>query len=210
MSGYSIRYASSDDVEGVHAFHVANAGEYVWPRTLEELRQMVIDRSVFVVETDGTVVGMAYTRRDPPRWEFGGAFVDNAHRNNGLAGGLSRVALTAHFSAENPPLDEPLIAHVHEFNPSNIREVLGKLGFERTGRETPPPEIAPRTMKRNHDGQVVGELYTFRCIGLERLVTWLGDADSRYAVDVAWFDRDELRADLCGLLEDCDDERWGQ
>lgn len=201
MSAYTIRYASPVEAAELHSFHINSAGEYVWPRTLAQLENMVRDRAVFVVEHKGALVGMAYTRHDPDqdRWEFGGAFVDPDHRSNGLAGGLARVALIAHFSVDDPPEGEPLIAHVHEFNPSPIREILSALGFERTGTETPPSHLAPATMKRNDDGEVVGELYTFSNSGLQELAGWLGEPDGRYGVEVDWFDRNELAADLLEL-----------
>lgn len=198
MAGFQIRQAVPADVEQVAAFHQENSGEYVWPRTIEQVRELTFDRRLLVASLEGSdeLVGMAYVTWDQgtKRWEFGGAFVLPKYRSKGLSSGLARFLLAQLFLTEQPQPDDvaawQLIAHVHEDNQGAVRYLLPRLGFVHDDeQEEIPGEVAPDTMKRNAHGNVVGDLFRYDRDEIRSLARWMKEFKAtRYDVKLEWFD----------------------
>jgi RimJ/RimL family protein N-acetyltransferase len=185
-SQYAIRHVTGDRADAVLAFYKAHRAYeegHVWPRTLDELEQFARDERLLeaVDLTDGSTVGVCYIRRDEndgkPRWESGGLFFDPAHRGTDVPYTLVKVSIIALFVLD-PPGDEPLMGHVHELN-RKPRSLLERLGFEQNGEEKMPPHVAPASMQKNAQGEVIGHVFEFRLKALSAYADWLeGYTDS--------------------------------
>lgn len=186
----SISRARSEDVAAVSEFHQSQATEFIWPRTLEKLRELADEGSLFLVYADDTlkqnkyIIGMCYLMEDEEpeggrRWEFGGVCVSDEFRGYGIGTALGVVAITSHYLYEPPLKKERLIAHVHIDNdlPRNLLEM--QLGFIRVGQEIPPSEVVPSGLRRNLKGEVVGDLYEFNIKTLNKFADWLEAFDGR-------------------------------
>lgn len=179
---FLIRIAEESRASAIVEFQKKYLTEYLWPRTEKEFADLAAQECLYeaIEIADGTerLVGICYIKHgqepDAPgveRAEFGGVFVLPDCRGCGLATAMGFVAISNHF-AWDPPRGR-LIAHVHEFNNDPRRILEEHLGFVRKGEEIPPPEIAPRSMKRNSKGQVVGHLFEFHRRALLRFADWI-------------------------------------
>jgi GNAT superfamily N-acetyltransferase len=209
----TIAHAKAADRAEAFAFHHQNAGEFLWPRTPEQFRELVDARQLFILRDVGEVAGLCYVKpdEDAAQWEFGGIFVHPALRGRGAAGALGRVAISAAYQ-----LDEPneLIAHVHEANPDPRGLLVNQLGFVATGeQEGPPPEMAPQSMRRNEEGLVVGDVFRFERAELAGFADWFEAFDGTLAgrggvrtplalTDDLFEDLGALAGDLRDLAED--------
>jgi ribosomal protein S18 acetylase RimI-like enzyme len=186
----SIARARSEDVTDVHAFHISQATEFIWPRTHNELDQLADKGSLLVARANDVtlqneyIVGMCYVMKgeEPEgerRWEFGGICVSNEFRGYGIGSTLGILAISSHYLYEPPQKAERLIAHVHHNNslPRNMLEA--QLGFILVGQEAPPLEVVPLGLQRNANGKVVGDLYEFRILTLDKFADWLETFDNR-------------------------------
>ncbi|HEY3399092.1 MAG TPA: hypothetical protein VGK03_00540 [Geothrix sp.] len=198
-------------------FHQGHLTEYLWPRSLDQIRDLSRQECLFeVVERTGTtniIVGACYITHakeiEPPfaeRNEFGGIYVSDDCRGLGLATALGFVAIGNLFMVD-PPKGR-LIAHVHEEN-SLPRRVLKQQGFVQNGQEIPPRSVVPLSMKRNKDGDVVGDLFVFDTTSLTTIADWIHNfpgtingknGKSLLEIELPSFAR--MRADLVKALRD--------
>lgn len=180
----SIARARHEDVAVVCEFHRSQATEFIWPRTLNELKRLADEGSLLVARANDAstqskcIVGMCYVMEGEEleggrRWEFGGVCVSDELRGYGLGSALGVLAISSLYLYEPPQRGERLIAHVHIDNslPRHMLEV--QLGFIQVGQETPPSEVVPPGLRRNSKGEVVGDLYEFRISTLDKFADWL-------------------------------------
>jgi hypothetical protein len=172
--------------DNVYEFHKNHIGEYIWPRTIDEFRQLANDGCLYAVyEQSGTQpekeVGVCYIMdgEDPSgnsRREFGGIYVADECRGAGVASTLGTISISNYYVWDPLRQDqrevEKLVAHVHEFNSDPRGLLTRRLGFKQAGQEIPPVE-APPSMKRNTNGQVVGDLFEFDRTKLLDFADWL-------------------------------------
>jgi len=174
-------------IDDVFEFHKDHIGEYIWPRTLDEFRQLANDGCLYAAyEQPGTQpikeVGVCYIMdgENPfgnPRREFGGIYVSDDYRGAGVASALGTIAISNYYVWDPLRQDqreiEKLIDHVHEFNDLPRRLLTTRLGFKENGRQEIPPVEPPRNMRRNADGEVVGDLFEFDKSKLLEFADWL-------------------------------------
>jgi predicted GNAT family acetyltransferase len=189
------------DLSAGYAFHQQNAGEYLWPRGRDEFASLASSRQLFALKTPEHVVGLCYVAQGDGRWEFGGIYVSEALRGRGAASALGRVAIATAYLNLNP---DELIAHVHEFNEAPRSLLTEQLGFAATGtQEVPPADAPPLSMRRNEDGQVVGDVFRHDRTSLIEFADWFeafdgtlhgkDEAETDLALDVAvWKHRERL------------------
>lgn len=168
---FLIRLVTEDRANEALAFYKRHLTEYLWPRTIKDLEDLAGDECLYevveVVASGIEIVGLCYVMRgkDPAdgsaRWEFGGVLMAETCRGLGLASLLGIIALANHLAFDRTRQKLRVIAHVHEYNQLPRGMLQNQLGFSRVGEETPPPEAAPPSMKRNASGQVVGHLFEF-------------------------------------------------
>ncbi len=173
--------------KGVFEFHKDHIGEYIWPRTLDDFRQLAIDGCLYAAyEQPGTQpakeVGVCYITdgEDPsgnPRREFGGIYVSDECRGTGVASALGTIAISNYYVWDPLRQDqreaEKLITHVHEFNDLPRRLLTTRLGFTETGDQETPPGEPTLSMRRNANGKVVGDLLEFDKSKLLEFADWL-------------------------------------
>jgi len=175
---FVIRLASSTNEGAILDFHKQNITEHLWPRTVENIREYIEDEMLFeVVDLKlDKIIGMCYIAEGNNRYEFGGVCLDPEYRGYGLATILGSTAIAQHYISLNGPIEE-LIAHVHEFNQDPLELLQKRLGFRHVGQEIPPDKDAPKSMKRNEKGQVVGLLFEFNKTQLDVFGDWFGQFD---------------------------------
>jgi RimJ/RimL family protein N-acetyltransferase len=178
---FTLRIARENEVPLVLAFHRSYLTEHLWPRTLEQFERLAREECLYVIfEKVGNaeeLVGMCYVMdgKEPElnteRLEFGGIYVTEGCRGYGVATALGIIAISNHY-AWDPPKGR-LIAHVHEANQMPRGMLQEQLGFILVGQEIPPPDIAPASMARNENGEVVGDLFQFESSTLLRFADWI-------------------------------------
>jgi hypothetical protein len=167
---FTFRIAHEDEVPHVLDFHKRYLTEHLWPRTLEEFERVAKDNCLYVafetMENAEVLVGICYVmhaedpkRLNTERLEFGGVYVIDGCRGYGVATALGILAISIHHVWDPP--GGPLVAHVHEANQLPRGMLQEHLGFVLVDREIPPSGIAPPSMARNQDGNVVGDLFRF-------------------------------------------------
>lgn len=182
--------ARNEDVAAVSEFHRSQSTEFIWPRTPDKLKELADDGSLFIVHADDIVkrgkyiIGMCYLMEgeEPeggPRWEFGGVYVSDEFRGYGIGTALGVTAISSHYLYNPPPKDERLIAHVHVDNISPRNMLATRLGFVLVGQETPPSEVVPPGLRRNLNGEVVGDLYEFKIPILDKFADYIEAFDGR-------------------------------
>lgn len=184
---FVVRIVVDDRVPIILNFHRDYLTEYLWPRTRAEFETLAAQECLYeaIERTNGAddVVGVCYIAggEEPdqpgvPRLEFGGVYITDECRGLGIAKALGIIAISNAF-AWDPPRGR-LIGHVHEANPLP-RPLLKGLGFVLVGREIPPAEIAPPSMARNANGDVVGDVFEFRRDTLPQFADWIEAFDGR-------------------------------
>ncbi len=178
IRSFRINRTREESAPLVLGFHRENQSEYIWPRTLAEFEDLIRNECLYEVSEitgEDALVGICYLKRDEGpaavRDEFGGICIDDSCRGLGLASVLGLVAISDHFVWDPPP--GKLISHVHEDNDLPRSMLEKRLGFVRVGREIPPCEAVPQSMKRNRDGQVVADLYEFERSMLLDFADWI-------------------------------------
>jgi ribosomal protein S18 acetylase RimI-like enzyme len=168
---------SSREAKDAFNFHqsISSSDEHIWPRNQEQIEQFCNDGELFGVRkaSSGEYVGLCYVHLDKDHeWEFGGLTVLEAARGLQLGSVLTNFAL-AHTIANQRPwtYGQEIIAHVHEAN-QKPRNLLQRVGFQRIDTVTVPRENAPASMKRNADGNIVGDKFQFPRKSLGQLATW--------------------------------------
>ncbi len=186
----SISRARCEDVAAVNEFHRIQTTEFIWPRTLDELNQLADEGSLFVARAKDIstqsecIVGMCYVKEgeEPEngrRWEFGGVCVSDEFRGYGIGSILGVLAISSHYLYEPPNKEERLIAHVHTDNDFPQHMLEEQLGFVHVGQEIPPSEVVPPGLRRNSNGEVVGDLYQFMISTLGKFADQLEMFNSR-------------------------------
>lgn len=179
---FVLRIAVEERAPQLIDFQQKHLTEYLWPRTVEEFERLAESECLFeVIETTGgreDLVGLCYVMHgtepedeQTERAEFGGIYVTDSCRGLGIATALGLIAISNLF-AWDPPRGR-LIAHVHEDNQLPRGMLHHQLGFELVGQECPPPEVAPPSMKRNENGEVVGDVFEFRRSTLDQFADWI-------------------------------------
>lgn len=198
---FVVRLGTDASVPELLDFHQRRLTEHLWPRTRAEFKALTEANALYqALETtagDERLVGLCYISPgvEPllpgtERHEFGGFYVEDSCRGCGVATALGKLAISNQF-AFDPPRGR-LVAHVHESN-ELPRRVLTRLGFFRNGEETPPPDAAPKMMRRNARGEVVGHLYEFDRAALIAFADWIDGFDGSIEGRAG---RSRLRADL--------------
>jgi GNAT superfamily N-acetyltransferase len=169
----------STEVAQAFAFHasIADSNEHIWPRTRAQLGAYADDNSLFGARQadTGQFVGLCYIKRDSDTepFELGGLTVPKDFQKSGIGGMLVRFAL-AHVMAFDDPwsTQQDVIAHVHESNNNPRHLIEDQLFFEHQERKKYPGEGFPLSMKRDADGNVVGDIFRFTRKGLRALADW--------------------------------------
>jgi ribosomal protein S18 acetylase RimI-like enzyme len=192
------------------AFHkkVAENDGHIWPRTEQEFQHYSESGQLFGVRRadSGEFVALCYAVLEGKEWELGGLIVDPSLQKLGIGTLLARFAL-AHTMVYQLPRQngQQVIAHVHLAN-DEPRKLLTHLGFRYLATVN-AGTAAPASMKRNADGEVVGDQYVFTPEGLKRLAKWfheefdgtLSKGEAKVAIDlgpVAWKDFQAALNDL--------------
>ncbi len=198
---FTIRLASADRASIILEFHHTHVGDYLWPRTLEEFKSMIQDECLYELVKPNRrgveLIGICYIAQGTDqesklsRKEFGGIFLLEKYRGGkkfGLARILGMAAICEHFIWDNS--DERMIAHVHQENNLPRRLLVEDLGFKPVGQEIPPPHLVPKNMKKNEEGNVVGDLFEFQREKLKDFAIWLSEfkgwvnAEVKFRVDL--------------------------
>jgi hypothetical protein len=174
---------SSIESKSAFAFHssIASSDEHIWPRTEQQIEKFCEDGELFGVRkaSSGEYVALCYAHleEDAGEWELGGLTVIESVRFLGIGSILTNFAL-AHTIANQRPWSngQTIIAHVHEAN-SKPRKVLGRIGFTHVGTVTLPGDIAPKSMKRDAQGNVVGDKFCFEKNKVVQLSNWFDEFD---------------------------------
>lgn len=163
-------------------------------------------------KASGELVGLVYAILDdsgtPAKWEIGGLTVDPNYQGCGLGNVLATFALAHVLTMQSPwAAGQVVVAHVHEANQSP-RGIFSRLAFRLNDQITLPKEFAPASMKRNADGDVVGDELWFEKAGIPALLMGLewgltgtlknGD---RVAVDSRFADTVDVRRMVTVLEE---------
>jgi RimJ/RimL family protein N-acetyltransferase len=215
VAAFTIKHAKAADFEELYKFVFDKPDKHILKRTPEEVEKLV-DKGAFYVAIDdesGRIVGCCYvsgSENDPnPKFEFGGAFVDNAYRKHGVFWCVGLAAILSHFA--NLP-DIPLIAHVVSENAGPVSQ-LQKLYFKQVEWKQPyPKDSIPgiEHMEADAGGNVYADLYEFRmdqrlsivkdALTLDGMVSGKDGTESRVTFQLANFSRDTLEelAELFG------------
>ena len=203
------------ETDAVFGFYQSFSTEFLWPRTVNEIKSMAEDGQLFAAADPNRIVACCYMRPlvdgdvngvlrhvidVDDAYEFGGVLVDGAARGQKIGSTLGRMSLAAVSAMASP---SGIIAHVHEEN-ELPRPLLNRLGFRVTGEKDGPP-FAPPGMKTNSEGNVVGDVYRFEFGRFADIATWLeeyaGVVGGRPAELSAILSRSEVASDLRALAE---------
>lgn len=175
---YIVSQIPSEQSSAAFDFHVSLPGDgHILTRTKQEIAQFCYDGEAFGVrkESTGRYVGFCYVhyQEEKREWELGGIAVPLLLQNLGLGSVLSNFAL-CHTVANQAPWrnGQEIMAHMHEDN-QKPRNMLARIGFVRTGQDVYEDHEAPRSLKRNAEGKVVGHRFLFPKTSVGNLVTWL-------------------------------------
>jgi hypothetical protein len=187
-------------------FHQArtSTNPYLDPRSEGEIQDFASKGELFGVRKahSGEFVGLCYATLDENRheWEFGGLAVLEEVQDLGLATVLARFALCSIVVDERPwDYKDEIIVYVHEENPAP-RGILDEIGFEPFGGFTWLGSLAPPSMKRNSEGNVVGDKFRFPRLAVHQLEEWfnrgfngiLRDGKSRVILEVRPYGPDAM------------------
>jgi len=158
------------------AFHksIASTNAHIWPRTETQIKKYAEDGELFAVRKAacGTFVGLCYATLVGEEWEIGGLAVDDTIQKHHLGSILVRFALAHTISFQSPwAVHQHIIAYVHEENPKP-RNLLARLEFEHDCQVKIPGTAAPPSMKRDADGNVVGDKFKYPPKAVAALAKW--------------------------------------
>lgn len=176
---FVVRHVWEDSAERVVAFYQKHISPFIWPRTLDEINSLARNEHLFeVVEVSASqavTVGVCYVKEGEPEngggcWEFGGLYVAESCRGLGIASALGISVISSHFALMLPA---KLIAHVHVENSMPRGLLQEQLGFRLTGQVQLPGDDAPKNMKRDENGFVVGDVFEFGRSRLGDFANWI-------------------------------------
>jgi len=168
---------SSKDAKEAFDFHLSlSSDEHILPRTHQEIEQFTADGELFGVHkaSSGEYVGLCYVHLegDKHELELGGLTVSDGMRRLHVGSVLASFALAHSIANQNPwKYGQEVIAHVHQEN-QEPRSLLTRIGFEHIGTETLRGDKAPASMKRNEEGNVVGDKFLFPRTKVAQLADW--------------------------------------
>jgi GNAT superfamily N-acetyltransferase len=174
--GCRLATVSSRHAAAAYDFHkkVASSNAHIWPRTERQIEEMAQEGSLFGLWCAGAIVALVYAHldEDSAAWEVGGLTVEKTLQKRGFGTLLVRFALAHTLAFQSPWLNgQQIVAHVHEAN-DEPRRLLATLGFERSGSVTIPGTEAPASMRRDAEGNVVGDEFRFTRLGAAQLARW--------------------------------------
>src|SRR5690606_25956758 len=118
--------APGPETDSVFAFYGSFLTEFLWPRTIEEIREMADDGQLFAAAESEQILACCYMKPLGPgdisdvlrhvidvadAYEFGGVLVDDAARGRKIGSTLGRMSLAVVSAMASP---SGIIAHVHE------------------------------------------------------------------------------------------------
>ena len=174
--GCRLATVSSRHAAAAYEFHtkIASSNAHIWPRSERQIEEMAQEGSLFGLWCASSIVALVYARLDEgsSAWEIGGLTVDKASQKRGFGTLLVRFALAHTIAFQQPWLNgQEIVAHVHEAN-EEPRRLLANLGFERSRSVTIPGADAPASMRRDEQGNVVGDEFTFSRGAIGPLARW--------------------------------------
>ena len=213
MAAFTIRNATQDDFEQLHAFVFDKPDPNVLKRSREDVQRMIEAGVFFIGIDDNTrkIIASCYVKADSAEeFEFGGAYVDTKYRMHGIFVALGLAAIISHFLGQP---DTPLIAHVVSRNSKPVKG-LEKLKFKRTKvgeRYHKSQLLGCEHMDLDAEGYLLGDTYEFQRNGLLELARvaegFSGYVDgeagrSRLTIDLPTFDKELLRSFRKSLEEE--------
>lgn len=171
---FKVQLVTSSRVHLVLDFHHSHAGQYLWPKTLEDLQRFAEDGLLYELTLNEVIIGCCYISADnkpegSQTYEYGGVFLLPEYRNQGLAGALGKICIANLFVTDT--CSPNLIAHVHQDN-NDPRSLLQALGFEYKETIQVPIDKAPSNMP-SKDGFVYGDEFNFNMLQLAKIADWL-------------------------------------
>jgi ribosomal protein S18 acetylase RimI-like enzyme len=158
---------------------VQSTDSHLFPRTDEELYRFATEGALFGIKRSDSdeFVGLCYAvfNENDAEFEIGGLIVAPTAKKLGLGTILTRFAV-AHVIANERPwhYKREIISHIHESNDAP-RSIFARSWFTFLGKEIVPEEHAPPSMKRNADGQLVGDKFLFPRSSVPALSKWLDE-----------------------------------
>ena len=158
---------------------VQSTDSHLFPRSEEDLYRYATEGALFGIRLSDSdeFVGLCYAvlNQEETEFEIGGLIVASTAQNLGLGTILTRFAV-AHVIANERPwhYKREIISHIHESN-NAPRNVFATSWFTFVGKEIVPEEHAPASMKRNADGQLVGDKFLFPRSSVPALSKWLDE-----------------------------------
>lgn len=175
---YIFQLVKDQDVENVFQFHEKNVTEFMWPRTIDELKEMVEKQCLYQVlkVKDGQIskAGICYIKDvqdEKDNIEFGGIYINEDDRGYGIGAALGIICISNHLVLDYTSNDVKIIAHVHEENESPLRLLTDDLGFKKV-RTVELGIEPPESMRRNKDGKVVGIVFEFDKKTIKDFINW--------------------------------------
>lgn len=169
----------STEADRAFQFHISIAArdEHIWPRSSSQIHALAEGGFLFGARRldTGEFVALCYAlfSEDPNQWELGGLTVAPDFQKQGIGSLLAKLTLV-HTIAFNAVFENghEVISHVHAEN-EDPRSLLKKLGFSYKTTRKYPATSAPRSMKRDAEGFLVGDEFVFTNAGLCILADWL-------------------------------------
>jgi ribosomal protein S18 acetylase RimI-like enzyme len=165
-----------DSASSAFSFYISKTDSHVWPRTKDELSKFAEKGELIGVRraSSGEPVGLCYAtfEEHSNEYEIGGLTVSPEVHGLGLGAALVRFAIAHVIAYERPCLyGRKIVAHVHEAN-NNGRNLTTRIGFEYVGTVTLSGSRAPESMRRNAQGDVVGDKFVFPREAVRQLLSW--------------------------------------
>jgi len=160
---------------------VASVDPHMMPRSEGEIQEFANRGELFGVRNaeSGALVAMAYATLEEGKreWEFGGLIVADNVQKLGIGTTLAGFTLCSLIANERPWYrGDTIITHVHEANP-DPRNLLNGWGFQPIegpdGKTILKGEMAPPSMKRNAEGNVVGDKFRLPRAAVRKLANWI-------------------------------------
>ena len=211
MSSYTFGHVRSAQAGNAFAFHqrIACSNHHIWPRTPDEIRKYAENGQLFgaAVTATSQFVALCYMAFDDhaKELELGGLVTDPELKGLGLGTFLARFALAYTLGFQRPwNYGQAVIAHVHEEN-DEPRRILERLGFEFSSTVVVPDNKAPRSMRKNEEGKVIGHKFMLQRSATDALIDWLetfggklGKTDAEALLDLGLITLPQLIESLKG------------
>ncbi len=176
LTAFCLAAVTPEFFRDAYKFHkaVSENDPFIYPRTEEQVKTFIDDGSLFAAWSQGEIIGICYAALDEKEkiWEIGGLAVDPSVQGQGIGTILMAFALAHTIVYGQPFLNrQSIISHVHEEN-DKPRRIMDKIGFKYTKPVELEDHEAPPSMKRNAEGNVIGDEFEFTPEGLKSLAEW--------------------------------------